>query len=73
MSSFQITSILIVNCEIVKTLVKYVKKQLFQLYCLKSFSAELLRDPQRILAKLSAIFYLFTIHTISNDLACPAS
>ena len=44
------------NCQ--KTLVKSVKKQLFQLYCLKSFSAELFWDPQRILTKLSDIFYL---------------
>ena len=44
------------NCQ--KTLVKSVKKQLFQSYCLKSFSAELFWDPLRILAKLSDICYL---------------
>ena len=35
-----------------------MKKQLFQLYCLISFSAKLFWDPQRILAKLSGICYL---------------
>lgn len=38
-----------------KDFMKSVKKQLFQLYCLKSFSAEVFWDPQRILAKLSDI------------------